>query len=113
MRILILIFSLFLLAACAEPKTTPTTLSDGTTVHMVRCDNDWHDCYRSAHQVCGTDDFTEMDRLADETMSSAGRLERRHSIEGGIENHVYSETPRKEVIQQVLTFRCNQPGQSH
>lgn len=109
MRILFLAVSVLLLASCTGPGTTPTTLSDGTTVHMVRCDNNWHDCYRSARQVCGTDDFTELDRLADETVSSAGRLEPRHSVEGGIENQVYSESPRKEVFQQVLTFRCNQP----
>jgi hypothetical protein len=38
--------------------------------------------------------------------SPAGRLDRRHSIESGIENRVCSESLREDVDSRVLTIRC-------
>ena len=110
MRLLALLSLVALLAACAN-STTPTgsTMSDGTTAYTVACEDGWDGCYTAARRICGDADFEELDRVADGPVTSAGHLARLHSIEGGIENHVYSEQPRKEVFSRVLTIRCKLP----
>ena len=105
--------SLFLLvcisasvAACASsPAPEGSALTDGTTAYTLACEPGWSQCYAQARKICGGD-FDELDRATDTSVSAAGRLDRMHSVEGGIENHVYSENPREEVYSRVLTIRC-------
>ena len=112
MRILVCLLALLLVASCVSTQSSSTPLSDGTTAHVVRCEKGWTDCYASAGRICGAGGYTELDRVADGAMSTAGRLERRHSIDGGIDNHVYTESARDEVFQRVLAFRCDAPAES-
>jgi hypothetical protein len=98
------------LSACANtPAPEGSTMSDGTTAFTVACEDGWDDCYTAARKICGDADFEELDRVADGSVTSAGYLARMHSVEGGIENHVYSERPRDEVFSRVLTIRCKSP----
>jgi hypothetical protein len=99
------------LAACSTPKSKTTGLTDGSIAHTVSCQSGWDECYLVATKLCGSSRFTELDRVTDGSVSSAGHLARRHTVEGGIENHVYSENPREEVFQHVLTFRCEAPNE--
>ncbi len=109
MKTVCLMLVMLAAAACGTTESTSMSMSDGSVAHVVRCKDDWTDCYRAAQQVCGEGGFTEIDRVADGTMSPAGRLERRHGIKGGVDNQVYSESPREEVFGRVVTFRCNSP----
>lgn len=84
-------------------------MSDGTPVHTIRCEANWDGCYLAADQICGNRGFEEVDRNVDSALSSAGRLERMHTIEGGIERHRYSENAQEESYNRVITIRCSQP----
>lgn len=107
MKLILVLVLVATLTACAN-STTPegSTMSDGTTAYTVACDDSWDDCYTTARRICGDADFEELDRMADGPVTSAGHLARMHSIEGGIDKHVYSEQPRKEVFSRILTIRC-------
>ena len=107
MRTITAFLCVIALTACTAPKSKTTGLADGSTAHTVSCESEWDECYRIAAKICGGGEFTELDRATDGSVSSAGHLARRHSVEGGIENHVYSENPREHVFNRVLTFRCN------
>lgn len=110
MRLLSLLLFVACLAACANSKTPQgSTMSDGTTAYSVACEDGWDDCYAAARRICGDADFEELDRMADGSVTSAGHLARMHSIEGGIDKHVYSEKARDEVFSRVLTIRCSAP----
>lgn len=111
MKSMIVVFCAIALVGCETPKSKSTDLADGSTAHTVSCASGWDECYLLATKICGSSEFTELDRMADGSVSSAGHLARRHTVEGGIENHVYSENPREEVFNRVLTFRCNSPQQ--
>ena len=106
-----LILIMIVLSGCASEKTLPggTSLSDGTTAYTVKCEDGWVQCHTLASRICGEGGYDEIDRVVDGSVSSAGRLERMHSIEGGIENHTYSESPRAEVFGRVMTVRCKTP----
>lgn len=97
-----------ILSGCASARTLPagSSMSDGTTVYALKCDKSWVQCHAQASRICGEGGYEEVDRVVDGSISPAGRLERMHSIEGGIENHAYSENPRAEVFTRVLTVRC-------
>ena len=81
-------------------------MSDGTIVHTVRCENSWDGCYLAASRICGDQGYEEVARTLDGALSSAGRLERMHTIEGGIDQHRYSENAREETYNRVITIRC-------
>jgi hypothetical protein len=107
---LFLVIGILALAGCANDARHATTpLSDGTLVHSIRCENGWGDCYVAAGRICGKQGFEEMARDIDSALSSAGRLERMHTVEGGIDRHRYSENPREEAYSRVVTIRCNPP----
>ena len=110
MRTIAAILCVIALTACETPESKSTGLADGSTAHSVNCVSGWDECYMIATKICGNASFTELDRAADGSVSSAGHLARRHTVDGGIDNHVYSENPREEVFQRVLTFRCNLSG---
>ncbi len=96
-----------MLFGCAiADRHTETGLSDGSTVHTLHCRNGWAGCYQSAQDVCGSAGFDEVNRVLDGKVTSAGHLARMHSIEGGIEDHVYSEEPRNDVFDRTITIRC-------
>ena len=103
----LLIICLFGLAACVtESGHSSSSLSDGTIVHTIRCDDSWDACYLAAARICGDDGFHEVERSLDAALSSAGRLERMHTVEGSIDQHRYSENAREEASNRVLTIRC-------
>jgi hypothetical protein len=103
----LLVIILFSLAACAsDSRHAASSMSDGTLIHTIRCENDWDACYLAAGRICGDRGFEEVARSADTSLSSAGRLERMHTTEGGIDRHRYSETPREEGYNRVITIRC-------
>ncbi len=81
-------------------------LSDGTTAHTLHCRDGWAGCYQSAKEICGQGGFEELDRVVDGKVTSAGHLARLHSIEGGMEDHAYSEDARSEVFDRTITIRC-------
>jgi hypothetical protein len=111
MKIIIVVLCAIALVGCSAPKSKSTALTDGSTAYTVSCASGWGECYRLATKICGSTEFTELDRMADGSVSSAGHLARRHSVEGGIDDHVYSENPRKEIFDRVLTFGCNSPDE--
>ena len=109
MRILYACCILGIASCVTDSGRSTSSLSDGTIVHTIRCDNSWDGCYLAANKVCGDDGFDEVARHVDTTLESAGRLERMHTVEGGIEQHRYSENARKESYNRVITIRCRPP----
>ena len=107
MRMIAVIFFVIALTACASPKPETSGRADDVSTHVVRCEQGWIECYIVAAKVCGSGSFTEVDRLVDGSVSPAGHLERRHTGDGGLDNQVYSENPRADVFNRVLTFRCD------
>mgnify|MGYP001546115988 FL=1 len=103
----ILVFCLLSLTACVKDAGhSASSMSDGSTVHTVRCEEGWDACYLTASQICGERGFEEVERSIDTSLSSAGRLERMHTVEGGIDQHRYSENPQAESYNRVITIRC-------
>jgi hypothetical protein len=103
----ILVVCLLGLTACVKDTGHSTSsMSDGSIVHTVRCDDGWDGCYLTASRICGERGFEEVERSIDTSLSSAGRLERMHTVEGGIDQHRYSENPRTESHNRVITIRC-------
>jgi hypothetical protein len=101
---------LLLLGACATDSGHSTSsMSDGSAVHTVRCEDSWDGCYRKANRICGDGGFDEVDRSAASTLDSAGRLERMHTVEGAIEEHRYSENARETVFARLIAISCKQP----
>ena len=95
-------------------KTGTTSLNDAFAIlgiASIGCPADIASIRRFDAATDGivADRFEELDRVADGSVTSAGYLARMHSVEGGIENHVYSERPRDEVFSRVLTIRCKSP----
>jgi hypothetical protein len=109
MRILSIVSLLALSACAASPDHATSSMSDGSIVHAIRCENSWDSCYLAAARICGNDGFEEVERSADSGLSSVGRLERMHSIDGGIERHRYSENAQEESYNRVITIRCKRP----
>lgn len=104
----LLITGIVLLGGCATASSQSSgTLSDGSIVHTLTCEDNWDGCYLAAAKICGAQGFEELDRSADGKLTSAGELARMHSTDGSIEDFKYSESPRKEVFNRVLTFRCD------
>ncbi len=103
-------FVMCLLAGgCASADRHSTVgLSDGSTVHTLHCRAGWAGCYQDAKDICGSDGYEEIDRVVDGKVTSAGHLARLHSIEGGMEDHAYSENARQEVFDRTVTIRCKQ-----
>ncbi len=103
-------FALLVVAGgCASADRHSTVgLSDGSTVHTLHCREGWAGCYQDAREICGSDGYEEIDRVVDSKVTSAGHLARLHSIEGGIEDHAYSENARHEVFERTVTIRCKQ-----
>jgi hypothetical protein len=98
---------LFVLAACAKDAGhTVSSMSDGSTVHTVRCEESWDGCYLTAARICGDQGFEEVARSIDSALSSAGRLERMHTVEGSIDKHRYSENTEAQGYNRVISFRC-------
>ena len=95
-----------LLLGCASNSPEGTALSDGSTSYTVTCDNDWSACYGAAKKICGGRSFEELDRVGDATLMSAGRLTNRSLQDSGREGQAYTEDPREESFQRVLTIRC-------
>ena len=93
-------------AGCASSPPEGTALSDGSISYTVTCEEDWSACYGAAKKVCGGNDFEELDRLADATVMSGGQLSHRSIQDGGRENQVYTDVPREEAFNRILTFRC-------
>jgi hypothetical protein len=101
---------LLLMVACATDSGQSTALlSDGTTVHTVRCEDSWDGCYRTANRICGDRGFEEVDRSVASSLDTAGRLDRMHTVEGSIEDHRYSEKTRETVFERLIAFRCKRP----
>ena len=101
--------SLLMLAACAKDAShTVSSLSDGSTVHTVRCEENWDACYLAAARICGDQGFEEVARNIDSALSSAGRLERMHTVEGSIDEHRYSENTETLGYNRVISFRCGE-----
>jgi len=95
------------LAACvSESGHSISSMTDGTVVHTLRCDSNWDGCYLAAARICGDGGFREIERSLDSSLSSAGRLERMHTVEGGIEHQRYSENARDSANHRVLTIAC-------
>lgn len=95
--------------ACAKDTGhAVSSLSDGTVVHTLRCEESWDGCYLAAARICGDRGFEEVSRSVDTALSSAGRLERMHTVEGSIEDHRYSENAQAEAYNRVITIRCGQ-----
>ena len=104
---MMLIFCLAGLTACVTDSShSASSMTDGSVVHTVHCEDSWNGCYLTASRICGERGFEEVTRSVDGTLSSAGRLERMHSIEGDIEDHRYSENARVENYNRVITIRC-------
>lgn len=104
---LILGLCLLLLAACVKDAGhSVSSLSDGSVVHTVRCEDNWDGCYLAAARLCDNRGFQEVDRTTDSALSTAGRLERMHTVEGSIDEHRYSENARAEAYNRVITIRC-------
>jgi hypothetical protein len=106
MKTILFIFLAGLTACATDSGHSASTLSDGSVVHTVRCEESWDGCYLTASKICGELGFEEVARTSDGAVSSAGRLERMHTIEGGIEDHRYSENARVEAYNRVITIRC-------
>ena len=103
----VLLLGLLGLGGCATSADhAESVMSDGSTVHTIRCEDSWDGCYLTASKICGELGFEEVARTSDGAVSSAGRLERMHTIEGGIEDHRYSENARVEAYNRVITIRC-------
>lgn len=96
-----------LCAACAATAVPGgSTLSDGSRVFTLKCDDSWAACYSAAREACGPGGFEEIDRVVDGSLSNAGRMQTRVFIEGGRENEVYDESVRTEVSGRAITIRC-------
>ena len=105
MRAFLYCWLLSLAACAADPGHSSSRMSDGTMVHTIRCEENWDACYLAASRICDGE-FEEVARDADHAISSAGRLERMHSTEGGIERQRYSENVREASHNRVLMIRC-------
>jgi hypothetical protein len=106
----LLVIILFSLAACvSDARHATSSMSDGTLIHTIRCEKDWDACYLAAGRLCGDRGFEEVARNVDTSLSSAGRLERMHTTEGGIDRHRYSENTQEERYNRLITIRCNRP----
>lgn len=101
---------MLLCAACASTGSPEgSSLSDGSRVFTLQCDDNWAQCYSAAQKACGSGGFEEIDRVADSSLSNAGRMQSRVFIEGGRENEVYDESVRAEVSRRAITIRCKLP----
>ena len=107
MRTIVVILCVIALTACASPNSGASDDAADSTTHVVRCEQGWNQCYIVAAKVCGSGSFTEVDRLVDGSVSPAGHLESRHTGDSGLDSQVYSENPRADVFNRVLTFRCD------
>ena len=106
MKTILFIFLAGLTACATDSGHSASTLSDGSVVHTVRCEESWDGCYLTASKICGELGFEEVARTSDGAVSSVGRLERMHTIDEGIEDHRYSENARVEAYNRVITIRC-------
>ena len=105
---LILAVCLLALAACVKDTGhAASSLSDGSVVHTLRCEESWDGCYLAAARLCGDRGFQELGRTVDSALVTAGRLERMHTVEGSIDEHRYSENARAESYNRVITIRCD------
>jgi hypothetical protein len=104
----VLLLGLLGLGACATSADhSDSVMSDGSTVHTIRCENSWDGCYLAASRICRDGGFVEIERSSTGALDAAGRLERMHAIEGGIEDHRYSENAQETVFDRVIMIRCN------
>ena len=108
-RVSAMLMLMLLVGGCAvADRHSVASLSDGSTVHTLHCRDGWAGCYQSARDVCGAGGYEEVGRIVDGKVTSAGHLARLHSIEGGMDDHVYAEDARSEVFDRTVTIRCKQ-----
>jgi hypothetical protein len=106
MRVLLCIGALTLGSCVATEDHATLSMSDGSVVHTIRCEDSWDACYLAAGRICGEAGFEEVARDMESALSSAGRLERMHTVEGGIDQQRYSENTREQAYSRAITVRC-------
>jgi len=107
MRLTIPIAAALICGACtSHPPTEGSTMNDGSTMFTLHCDDGWAGCYSAAAKACGNSGYTEIDRVADGSLTSAGHVQNRVFTGHGRENEIYDEGVREDVTSRVLTIRC-------